>query len=81
MSGGAGETTLQIEQYNLKVREGKLNSMLKTIKTKDKHQNIKRENNHKTQPFLALIGYTNAGKSALTNICTGAELESENLLF
>lgn len=30
---------------------------------------------------MALIGYTNAGKSALTNLCTGAELESENLLF
>lgn len=55
--------------------------MLKTLQTKDKHQNLKRENNHKTQPFLALIGYTNAGKSALTNLCTGAELESENLLF
>jgi GTPase len=28
-----------------------------------------------------LIGYTNAGKSALTNLCTGSELESENKLF
>jgi hypothetical protein len=46
--GGAGETQLQIEQYNLKIREGKLNSILKSLQTKGKHQNIKRENNHKT---------------------------------
>jgi len=31
--------------------------------------------------MVALVGYTNAGKSALTNICTGAGLESDNLLF
>jgi len=30
---------------------------------------------------VALVGYTNAGKSALTNLCTGAGLESDNLLF
>ena len=28
-----------------------------------------------------MIGYTNAGKSALTNICTGSYLESKDLLF
>ena len=28
-----------------------------------------------------MIGYTNAGKSALTNYCTGSEIESRNLLF
>ena len=30
---------------------------------------------------MALVGYTNAGKSALANLCTGAGLESDNLLF
>lgn len=30
---------------------------------------------------MALVGYTNAGKTALANLCTGAELESKDLLF
>ena len=42
---------------------------------------MRRSQQHRTKPFVALIGYTNAGKSALTNLCTGADLESENLLF
>ena len=46
--GGAGETQLQIEQYNLKTREAKLNQALKSLQNKGKHQNVKRENNHKT---------------------------------
>ena len=54
---------------------------LKTIQTRSTHEKNKRETSHKTQPFVALVGYTNAGKSALTNLCTGSKLESENLLF
>lgn len=79
--GGAGETQLQVEQYNLKLREGKLNKALKSHQTKESLLAEKRERSHKTQPFIALIGYTNAGKSALTNLCTGSELESANMLF
>lgn len=32
-------------------------------------------------PLIGLIGYTNAGKTALMNLCTGSELESRDLLF
>lgn len=32
-------------------------------------------------PLIALIGYTNAGKTALINLCTGSSLESKDLLF
>lgn len=46
-----------------------------------KHANQKREAAHKTQPLVALIGYTNAGKSAVMNMCTGADLESRDRLF
>lgn len=42
---------------------------------------LKRQQRHKTTPTVALIGYTNAGKTALTNLCTKSELESRNLLF
>ena len=32
-------------------------------------------------PVIALVGYTNAGKSAIANLTTGATLESEDRLF
>jgi len=32
-------------------------------------------------PIIALVGYTNAGKSALINLCSGSRLESEDRLF
>lgn len=32
-------------------------------------------------PVVALVGYTNAGKTALMNLCSGSKLESEDRLF
>jgi 50S ribosomal subunit-associated GTPase HflX len=32
-------------------------------------------------PVIALVGYTNAGKSAIANLTTGSNLESEDRLF
>ena len=32
-------------------------------------------------PIVALVGYTNAGKSAIINMATGSQLESEDHLF
>lgn len=32
-------------------------------------------------PCIALVGYTNAGKSAIINMTTGSHLESEDRLF
>lgn len=32
-------------------------------------------------PVIALVGYTNAGKTALMNLCVGSELKSEDRLF
>lgn len=79
--GGAGETQLQVERYNLKVREARLTEKLSKLQAKEQRDKEKRQNAHKSQPLVALIGYTNAGKSALTNLCTGADLESRDLLF
>ena len=54
---------------------------LKSLQDKEKSQSLKRDSKHKSEPVIALVGYTNAGKSALVNLCTCSELESKNLLF
>lgn len=70
-----------MEQYNLKLREAKLLQSLELLKARENHGKAKRASTHKTQPLVALIGYTNAGKSALMNVCTNADVESKDLLF
>jgi 50S ribosomal subunit-associated GTPase HflX len=47
-TGGAGETQLQIEAFNIKTREAILNKSLKQIKAKSDHEKMKREQAHKT---------------------------------
>ena len=42
--GGAGETQLQVEKYNLKVREARLTDKLKTLQQKDQREKDKRLN-------------------------------------
>ena len=54
---------------------------LKGLQVKSDHLKYKKVMQHSSVPLLALVGYTNAGKTALANICTGAELESRDLLF
>jgi GTP-binding protein HflX len=45
-----------------------------------KHRGVLRANRH-SGPLVALVGYTNAGKSALLNGLTGATIESQDRLF
>ena len=58
------------------MREKKLGEEIKELKKNDEHWKLKKTQKHNPSPIIALIGYTNAGKTALTNICSGAELES-----
>lgn len=79
--GGEGETQLEMERRRLTDREAKINKELEQIQTRKEHENKKRESQHSTLPMVALVGYTNAGKTALMNLVTGSHLESQNLLF
>jgi GTPase len=79
--GGEGETQLEIERRRLTDREAKIAKELEDLQVRIEHERVKKERTHQTLPLIGLIGYTNAGKTALMNLCTGANLESRDLLF
>ena len=79
--GGEGETQLELERRRLTDRETKITGQLEQLRLRADHEKFKKEQTHQTLPLIGLIGYTNAGKTALMNLCTGAELESRDLLF
>ena len=78
-SRGPGETQLETDRrhiaYRLKYLEGKL----KETRSRRQLQSDRRiKDNAKT---IALVGYTNTGKSTLLNLLTGADVVSRNALF
>jgi len=60
-------------------REAKLRTEIK--ETSKRREHLQNKRGHDSLPLVALVGYTNAGKTALTNLCSNSELESEDLLF
>ncbi|TNV74652.1 hypothetical protein FGO68_gene7971 [Halteria grandinella] len=79
--GGEGETQLEMERRKLTDRESKITEELSNLLVRKAHESKKRDQAHQTLPLIALIGYTNAGKTALINLTTGSHLESKDLLF
>lgn len=76
---GPGETKLETDRRNILDRINFLNKSLKEI---EKHRGVLREKRMKNSlPIVALIGYTNAGKSTLMNTITNADVLAENKLF
>jgi len=72
-----GETQIQLDRRLIRDRITKLDRKLKQIDLEKKTQRKNRHNIYK----VALVGYTNAGKSTLMNQLTGAETLVENKLF
>jgi len=70
-----------MEKYTIKLREAKLTKEIAAHAEKESHRQYKKNLRHSAMPVIALIGYTNAGKTALVNLCSGAKLESEDRLF
>ena len=79
--GGSGETQLEMEKFNIKIREAKLRKELTLHTQKENNMRDKKQSKHNAMPVIALVGYTNAGKTALVNMCSGSKLESEDRLF
>lgn len=76
---GPGESKLESDRRVVKNRISKLKAELKEIV---KHRTVTRARRERTKiPVLAIVGYTNAGKSTLLNTLTDSEVLSEDKLF
>lgn len=74
---GPGETQLETDRRLVRTRITKLKARLKEIDKQNETRRQKREALFR----VALIGYTNAGKSTLLNALTDADAKTENKLF
>lgn len=79
LRGGPGETQLEVDRRLIKAR------ILTIEKRLEKVRSQRQQGRHARQraqvPTIALVGYTNAGKSTLFNAMTGAEVWVANQLF
>ena len=75
--GGPGEKQIEIDRRLIRTRIGKLKKELKKIKKIREVQSKNRSDQFK----VALVGYTNAGKSTIMNVITNSDVLVENKLF
>jgi GTPase len=77
--GGPGETQIEADRRQIQDRMGKLERELDAVK---RTRGLHRESRKRVPyPVVALVGYTNAGKSTLFNRLTKADVLAENMLF
>jgi GTP-binding protein HflX len=77
--GGPGETQIEADRRLIRDRMAKLRKELEQV---TRTRSLHRARRHKAPwPVIALVGYTNAGKSTLFNRLTNADVMAENLLF
>lgn len=76
---GPGETQLETDKRNIRHKIYQLNTELEQL---EKQRDTLRKSRMRSEVFtVALVGYTNAGKSTLFNTLTGNNVFAENLLF
>ena len=77
--GGPGETQIETDRRLIEERMRRIEHELEKVKrTRGLHRKTRRDVPY---PVVALVGYTNAGKSTLFNRLTNAGVFAENLLF
>ncbi|MCQ4773028.1 GTPase HflX [Lacrimispora saccharolytica] len=76
---GPGEKKLEMDRRLIKSRIAQLNRELDEVK---RHREVARSRrSRKSTAVIAIVGYTNAGKSTLLNTLTGAQVLEEDKLF
>ena len=76
---GPGETQLEVDRRRVQERIARLERELESVR---KTRAVQRQGRKRHQwPVAAVVGYTNAGKSTLLNLLTGADLVAEDRLF
>ena len=76
---GPGETKLESDRRHIRERIARLQSELEQVR---QVRSVQRERRMKNSvPVVAIVGYTNAGKSTLLNQLTGAGIPANNRLF
>jgi GTPase len=77
--GGPGETQIEADRRLIRDRMAKLRRDLdQVVRTRGLHRERRKR---APWPVVALVGYTNAGKSTLFNCLTGSDVMAEDLLF
>jgi GTP-binding protein HflX len=76
---GPGESQLETDRRLIRGRIGKLKDRIERVR---RHRSLYRRNRGRQGiPTVALVGYTNAGKSTLMNALSGAGVRAEDRLF
>ena len=76
---GPGESKLETDRRRIRTR---ISSLKQEVEDLARHRNVTREMRRKNKvPVVAIVGYTNAGKSTLLNKLTNAGVLSEDKLF
>ncbi len=77
--GGPGETQIEADRRALDERIDRIKEALaKAVRTRGQHRAARKRSDY---PVVALVGYTNAGKSTLFNRLTGAGVTAKDMLF
>lgn len=78
-SRGPGEKKLELDKRNLRTR---MDILQKELAEVEKHRKLIRDRREKNStPVVAIVGYTNAGKSTLLNQLSGSDVYVQNQLF
>jgi GTP-binding protein HflX len=76
---GPGETKLEVSKRRARERVHRLEKQVKELARQREVRRARRQD--RSVPVVAIVGYTNAGKSTLLNTLTGATVDAEDKLF